>query len=98
MIGRIIKAIAYMKYPKTMLALNHPKKGAKLGVTKWDMKHGYAPRLSALGVALIALPVGYVLGRMSIRRELEIGTSIPDRATRIAQPGPEAPEDYDPGL
>jgi hypothetical protein len=86
MIGGIIKAIAYAKYPKAMLALNHPKKSAKLVTTKWDLKHAYAPRISAVGVALIALPVGYMLGRLAQRgREQEISYT-PRRYNRMLDP------------
>ena len=86
MIGGIIKAIAYAKYPKTMLAPNHAKKTAKLVKTKWDMQHAYAPRITAVGVALIALPVGYMLGRLSQRgREPEIGYTA-RRYNRLLDP------------
>ena len=85
MIGGIIKAIAYAKYPKTMIALNHPKTGAKLLGTKLEFKHGYAPRITAVGVALIALPVGYMLGRLANRREREINY-MPQRYSRLLDP------------
>ena len=52
---------------KTAFAVTYPKKAARLAHAKYDMKHSYAPRVSAVGVALLALPVGYMLGRMSRR-------------------------------
>jgi hypothetical protein len=50
---------------KTAFAVTYPKKSAKLVKARWDMKHGYAPRISAVGVALVVLPIGYVIGRLS---------------------------------
>ena len=52
---------------KTAFAVSFPKKSAKLLHARYDMKHSYAPRVTAVGVALLALPIGFIIGRMSRR-------------------------------
>lgn len=78
MIGSLIKAFAYTKAPKTTYAALHPKNAARLKKLEWDMKHAYAPRLTALGVAAVALPLGIVLGRLTAGRRSE-----PQRGPRV---------------
>jgi hypothetical protein len=68
MIGSLLKAAAYSKAPKTTFAALHPKQAAHLKKLEWDMKHAYAPRVTALGVALLALPIGILLGRLTAGR------------------------------
>jgi hypothetical protein len=69
MVRSILKAAAYAKAPKTTFAVLHPKKAVKLGKFRWDMKHAPAPRVSALGAAALALPLGIWLGRRGGRVE-----------------------------
>jgi hypothetical protein len=63
MIGAIIKAAAYSRAPKTTFAVLNPRKAVRLKKFGWDMKHAYAPRVTAIGAAAIALPIGLWLGR-----------------------------------
>ncbi len=68
MIGQIAKVLAYKHAPRAAAALFHPKASARLAHTKYDMKHGYAPRISAVAVALLAVPVGFLVGKVMNRR------------------------------
>lgn len=65
MIGRIARTYAYTKAPKTTFAVLHPKKALKARKLRWDMRHAYAPRVAAIGAAAVALPLGYLIGRMN---------------------------------
>ncbi|MGH7461162.1 MAG: hypothetical protein ACREMA_09050 [Longimicrobiales bacterium] len=64
MIGKLLKMYAYTKAPKATFAVLHPRTTAQLAYARHDLKHGWAPRASAVGAALIALPLGYLVGRM----------------------------------
>lgn len=64
MIRAMAKMFAYSKAPRTTFALMHPRQSARLAKTRWDLRHAYAPRLTALGAAALALPVGILIGRM----------------------------------
>ena len=90
MLGTIVKMIAYYKAPKATFAVLHPKASAKLRAAQWDMKHGYASRASAIGAALIALPVGYLIGKAVVRRR-------PNRASLLMVPARPSPDDCVPG-
>jgi hypothetical protein len=68
MIGKMMKVLAYRRAPRTMAALAHPGASAALAHTKYDMRYGYAPRISAVGTALLAVPVGFLIGRLITRR------------------------------
>lgn len=63
MIGTIAKTFAYTKAPRKTFAVLHPKRAAKLRRLRYDFRHAYAPRLAAAGVAALALPLGFLLGR-----------------------------------
>jgi hypothetical protein len=65
MLGTILKMVAYSKAPKATFAVLHPRAAAQLGHARWDIKHGWAPRASAIGAALIALPIGYMLAKLT---------------------------------
>jgi hypothetical protein len=65
MIGTAVKTYAYSKAPRATFAVLHPKKAVKLRKLRWDMRHAYAPRVTALGALAIALPLGYALGRLA---------------------------------
>lgn len=87
MIGSLLKAAAYSKAPKTTFTALHPKQAARLKKLEWDMKHAYAPRLTALGVALLALPIGIVLGRLTAHRsEPQRGPRVNPNARRTGWP------------
>lgn len=63
MIRSIAKTVAYSKAPRTTFAVLHPKRAVRLKKMRYDLRHAYAPRVTALGVAAVALPLGYLLGR-----------------------------------
>lgn len=65
MIVTMAKALAYTKAPKTTFSTLHPVRAARLKKMDWDLRHAYAPRVAAVGAALIALPLGYMIGRMA---------------------------------
>jgi hypothetical protein len=67
MIGNLLKMYAYSKAPKATFAVLHPRSTAKLAHARYDMRHSIAPRVSAVGAALIALPLGYLAGRLATR-------------------------------
>lgn len=64
MIGTIARMYLYSKAPKAAFALLHPLQRARVAKTKWDLMHAYAPRLAAVGAVAVALPVGFMLGRV----------------------------------
>jgi hypothetical protein len=63
MIRAAVKTYAYSKAPRTTFAVMHPRQAVKLRKLRWDIKHAYAPRVAALGALVVALPLGYALGR-----------------------------------
>lgn len=63
MIGTLLKVFAYSKAPRTTFTMLHPTKAVLFRKLQWDMRHAYAPRITALGAAAVALPVGLWLGR-----------------------------------
>jgi hypothetical protein len=65
MIRTAVKTYAYSKAPRATFALMHPKQAVKLRKLRRDMRHAYAPRIAALAALAVALPVGYVLGRLA---------------------------------
>jgi hypothetical protein len=68
MIGTLLKAVAYYKAPRLTFSVLHPKKAAVLKKMQWDLGHAPAPRLTAVGAAAIALPLGLMIGRMGRER------------------------------
>jgi hypothetical protein len=67
MIRTMAKVFAYSKAPKTTFALSHPKESMRLAKARWDLRHAYAPRIAAVSAAVLALPIGIMLGRMGRR-------------------------------
>ncbi|CAN5697348.1 hypothetical protein BH23GEM10_BH23GEM10_09530 [soil metagenome] len=63
MIRTIMKAVAYRKAPRTTFAVLHPRSAVRMKKFGWDMRHAAAPRVTALGAAVLALPLGLWLGR-----------------------------------
>ena len=63
MVGKMIKILAYKNAPRTTFAVLHPRTAARLAHTKYDMKHSYAPRITAVGAALLAMPIGFLIGK-----------------------------------
>ncbi|MBR9990395.1 MAG: hypothetical protein KFH98_11600 [Gemmatimonadetes bacterium] len=68
MLRTIFKAVAYSKAPRTTFAMLHPGKAVRYRKFRWDMRHAYAPRLTALTAAAVALPLGLWLGRKRTER------------------------------
>jgi len=67
MIRAMAKMFAYSRAPRTTFTLMHPKQSARLAKTRWDLRHAYAPRLTAISAAALALPLGFLIGRMAGR-------------------------------
>jgi hypothetical protein len=70
MIGKLVKLIAYSQAPKATFAVLHPRAAAQLKFAKWDARHGWAPRAAAVGAILIALPIGYMLAKLTQPRPM----------------------------
>lgn len=90
MIGTLLRAIAYSKAPRATFTVMHPGKAVRFRKFQWDMKHAYAPRVTALGAAALALPVGLWLGRRRGERPngaAETGWQPSDIAGRRPRPG-----------
>ena len=68
MIGTLLKAIAYSRAPKTTFRVLHPKEALQLKKLPYDLKYAYAPRLTAMAAAAVALPLGILIGRELERR------------------------------
>ena len=64
MIRVMAKMFAYSRAPRTTFTLMHPRQSARLAKTRWDLRHAYAPRLTAIGAAVFAIPVGILIGRI----------------------------------
>jgi hypothetical protein len=88
MIGTLFKAIAYSKAPKATFTMLHPGKAVRFRKFQWDMRHAYAPRVTALSAAALALPVGLWLGRKRADRAAgePVGWQPADRAGRRPEP------------
>ena len=63
MIGTLLKMEAYKHAPRATFAALNPKKSAQVAHMKYDLRHAYAPRLTAVGAALLAMPVGFLIGK-----------------------------------
>lgn len=57
------KLWAYSRAPRTTVALRHPRFAARALKARWDLRHAYAPRITAVGAAAVALPLGLAIGR-----------------------------------
>jgi hypothetical protein len=65
MIGKVIKYYAYSQAPRLTYTVRHPKNAARLAKTGWDLKHAWAPRITGVAALAVALPLGYLLGKMT---------------------------------
>ncbi|HEX2167338.1 MAG TPA: hypothetical protein VHG09_08935 [Longimicrobiales bacterium] len=90
MIGTLFKAVAYSKAPRATFTMLHPGKAVRFRKFQWDMRHAYAPRVTALGAAALALPVGLWLGRKAVGgangRDEQIGWQPPETAGHRPEP------------
>ncbi len=64
MIRSIAKTVAYSRAPRTTFSVLHPKRAVRLRKMQYDLRHAYAPRVAALGAVALALPLGYMIGRI----------------------------------
>jgi hypothetical protein len=71
MVGKLIKYYAIARVPRLAYSVSYPKQAARLAKTGWDLKHAWAPRITGVAALALALPVGYLLGRMGSRRPHE---------------------------
>jgi hypothetical protein len=84
MVGTLLKALAYYKAPRLTYTVRHPKNAARLAKTGWDLKHAWAPRATGIAAAAVALPLGYLIGRMSTQRR-----GLPASSSRRARSAPD---------
>jgi hypothetical protein len=97
MLGSLLKAISYGQAPKTTFAMLHPEAAFQLVKMRYDLRHAYAPRVSALVTLLVALPLGIALGRVMERDARRRGGDVPPRvragrqAERTRPPLPAVP-------
>lgn len=73
MVGKLMKYYAIARAPRLTYSVSHPKQAARLAKTRWDLKHAWAPRITGVAALAMALPIGYLLGRM---RRPRIGPTI----------------------
>lgn len=64
MVGKLMKYYAIARAPKLAYSISHPRHAARLAKTGWDLKHAWAPRITGVAALALALPVGFMLGRM----------------------------------
>lgn len=67
MVGKALEVFAYAKAPRATFALKHPKQALRIQTTRWAMRNTAAPKIAAAGAAILALPVGLMLGRLTKR-------------------------------
>jgi hypothetical protein len=69
MLRNLIKLFAYSNFPKTTFAVRHPGDAARLVRMRRNVRHTMKSQTTAgIGAALIAIPVGYVIGRLVQKR------------------------------
>lgn len=67
MVGNALKVLGYAKAPRATFAVRHPKQAMRIATTRWAMRNTAAPRIAAVGAAMVALPIGLMLGRLTKR-------------------------------
>lgn len=65
MIGKAVKYYAIARAPRLAYSITHPKNAARLAKAGWDLKHAWAPRVTGVAALAVALPLGFLLGRMT---------------------------------
>jgi hypothetical protein len=68
MIRSLAKMFAYSKAPRTTFSVLHPVKALKFKAMKKEVRYSPVPRMAAAGAAVLALPIGVALGRLTRRR------------------------------
>ena len=77
MLGTLLKGYAYTQNPKLTFTALHPVKALQLRKMEYDLEHAYAPRLTAIAAAAVALPLGVWLGRRWERATVRRRESAP---------------------
>jgi hypothetical protein len=62
-LGTLLKGYAYTRNPKLTFTALHPVRALQLRKIDYDLEHAFAPRLTAIAAAAVALPLGVWLGR-----------------------------------
>lgn len=65
MLGKLLKAYAYLRAPVVTAATLHPIRTAQWVKVPFDLKTAYAPRLTALAAAAVVGPLAFRLGKRS---------------------------------
>ena len=69
MLRNLIKLFAYSNFPKTTFAVRHPGDATRIAKMRRNVRHKLRSRgTTGIGAALIAIPVGYVIGRLVQKR------------------------------
>jgi hypothetical protein len=68
MIRSLAKMVAYSRAPKTTFTLAHPRDAMKLRSIRRELRRSPLPKIAAIGAAVIALPIGIAIGRLSAGR------------------------------
>jgi hypothetical protein len=69
MLRNLMKLFAYSNFPKTTFAMSHPGDAARIMKMRRNVRHTlHSKRTAGIGAALIAIPVGYVIGRLVQKR------------------------------
>ncbi len=64
----LLKAAAYSTSPKMTFAALHPKAALRWTMVPYDLRHGYAPRVSGAVAATLGVTIGLLVGRWVGRR------------------------------
>ncbi len=59
----LAKAAAYATAPKFTFAALHPQSALRWKLMPYDMRHGYAPRISGAVAATLGITIGLLVGR-----------------------------------
>jgi hypothetical protein len=79
MFDQMAKLVAYGKAPATTFQVLHPVEAMRLRLLPFEVRHGYGVRLALIAGALVAFPLGMVVGlrrgrsprRSPLREKLE---------------------------
>ena len=90
MLGSLLKGYAYAQNPKLTFTTLHPVQALQLRKMQYDLEHAYAPRVTAIAAAAVALPLGVWLGRqweraVARRREPAVRARTPAIRRRVAE-------------
>ena len=86
----LLKAAAYSRAPRLTFAVLHPRRAARLKKLSFDLRTAYAPRVTAVAAAVLALPLGVAIGR-AIERRSTARADATGSADAERPPGAERP-------